>query len=40
LWDDGVNSGEFRVGQEGMFIEEFEFADGSTYTYDELLLLA
>ncbi|MEM7069987.1 MAG: discoidin domain-containing protein, partial [Pseudomonadota bacterium] len=29
LWDDGTNSGELRIGQEGHYIEEFQFADGT-----------
>ena len=28
-WNDGTNSGQLRVAQEGQFIEEFEFADGT-----------
>ncbi|WP_269586171.1 DUF4214 domain-containing protein [Roseibium sp. Sym1] len=30
LWNDGVNSGEFRVADMGQHIERFEFADGTT----------
>jgi len=36
-WNDGSSSGELRIGQEGQYIETFEFADGSTRTAAELL---
>ena len=36
-WDDGTNSGELRIGHEGQYIEEFQFADGSVMTWDDFL---
>jgi hypothetical protein len=39
LWTVGQNNGEVRIGQEGQFIETYEFADGTVLTYDELVLL-
>ena len=30
MWNDGVTFGEFRIAQEGQYIEAFEFADGTT----------
>jgi len=38
IWDDGTSSGEIRIGLEGQTIETFQFADGSTYTADDLLI--
>ncbi len=38
LWDNGTESGELRIAFMGEHIEEFEFADGSTYTYDDFLI--
>jgi serralysin len=37
-WDDGTDSGELRIGFEGHYIEEFQFADGTIMTASELLL--
>ena len=36
MWDDGTDSGELRIANEGDAIEEFEFADGSTVSSLEL----
>ena len=35
-WNDGTNSGLLRIGQEGNYIEEFEFADGTVVSSIEI----
>jgi hypothetical protein len=38
MWNDGANSGELRIGHEGQYIEQFEFADGSLFDSDDFWL--
>ncbi|MCP5080552.1 MAG: hypothetical protein GY948_02525 [Alphaproteobacteria bacterium] len=38
LWNDGSSSGELRIGHEGQYIEEFQFANGTLMTADDFIV--